>query len=62
VSFFLKVTAVVAVGIIVLVLLAGLLKIIVIAALIAAVIVAGVAIRNALRRRRNGAITIVQRR
>jgi len=58
---FLKVTAVVAVGIIVLIALAMLLKVIVIAALIAAVIVAGVAIRN-LVRRRSGAITIVQRR
>jgi hypothetical protein len=62
VPLFLKVTAVVAVGIVVLLLLGALLRIIVIAALIAAVVVAGIAIRNAIVRRRHGAITIVQRR
>ncbi|HEY4440591.1 MAG TPA: hypothetical protein VGN14_09050 [Candidatus Elarobacter sp.] len=62
VPLFLKLTAVVAVGIVVLVLLAMLLKVLVIAALIAAVIIGVLAVRRLFVRRRSGAVTIVQRR
>jgi hypothetical protein len=60
--FFLKVTAIVAVGIVCLVLLAALIKIVAIAAIVAALVVGGLAVRNLLRRRRGGPITISQRR
>jgi hypothetical protein len=55
--FFLQVTGVVAIGIIILIALAFVLKIVLIAALLAAVVVAVMAVRNLLRRSKARAIT-----
>lgn len=55
--FFLQVTGVVAIGIIVLIALAFVLKIVVIAALVAAVVVGVLAVRNLMRRSRARTIT-----
>jgi|HubBroStandDraft_1064217.scaffolds.fasta_scaffold15076_3 hypothetical protein len=60
--YFVQVTAIVAVGILILIALAFVLKIVVLAALIAAVVVGVLAVRNVLTRRRSGVPTITYRR
>jgi hypothetical protein len=54
---FLKITAVVAVGIVALIVLAFVLKIVIFAAIVAALVLAGIAVANLFRRRGNGSLT-----
>lgn len=62
--YFVRVTAIVAVALVALIVIGFLLKIVLFAALVAALIVGGLAIRNAVLRRRSrgGVITLTARR
>lgn len=59
---FVRITAIVAVGIVALVVIGFVLKIVLLAALIGALIVGGITVARFFQRRRNGAITVSSRR
>ena len=61
-GMFVRITAVVAVAIVLLIALAFLVKILFVAALVAALVIGALAISNLFRRRRTGQITYIQRR